>query len=158
MLYLTIAYDWFLFGHQLSHRLKKAHEIMFYTFDILGHLLSADFSLYLGDYVPPRSAKEAPRLRSQAEAEVASSSSDAGSVTSSPEASSSTSADPTPIISPNPTLIPSKTKVSMDEMLNQPINNLDLPTRIDARKHRLFELRDRFFYFYKTFIYPTYRK
>lgn len=261
MLYLAIAYDWFLFGHQLSHRLKKAHEIMFYTFDVLGHLLSPDFSLYLGEYEPPTNVRDTPQKRPQTPSKASSSSSSTVSSASSssgappsnttptapeapnttvssanatetiidttqstdttespandstevqkvdteikeisvdssdatsatPEASQQNSdtnspTKPSPddnnssageetapspqIVSPEP--VPATASTSnpatprkenptppVSEMLNQSIVGLSLEDRIDARKHRLFELRDRFFYFYKTCVYPTYRK
>ena len=223
MLYLTVAYDWFLFGHQLAHRLKKSHEIMFYTFDVLGHLLSADFSLYLGDYVPPTNVKDQPQLRTPAAststspiaspslsgpvAAPSAASSDASNVQSlvvvptteelpSPQISPSNTSEATignaetaasallktvvdtanstpisasPSSGPTPSInitthneisapVAKKPSPDMAEMLNQPVARLDLDDRIAARKHRLFELRDRFFFFYKTCIYPTYHK
>lgn len=305
MLYLTIAYDWFLFGHQLSHRLKKQQEIMFYTFDVLGHLLAADFSLYLGDFAhlanartnpsqqpmpsssapasPPSSARvEEPATSSASSSEsnvhshipstsapsptfvdqVAASShnieentktsesqvhasegaekdasttkieSDVSmleidsqepkhSVTSdilgeipvgqslseqdaidvqepkssledpssppavtlpadskvSPISSTTTqgnsetpiAAATIPVSSPRapvdaktgeskPPTTPRSAGPTVAEMLNQSVVGLPMDDKIDARKHRLFEIRDRFFYFYKTHVYPTYRK
>ena len=262
-LYLTVAYDWFLFGHELAHRLKKSYEIMFYTFDVLGHLLSAEFSLFLGNYIPPTTAKEAPRhlppqllspsavpsgfsilaslspsssthtntksvvvptINSPAAmtphvtpappsprqhfdlpstAVPNSSMASSSSPSSSPSSSSSSSSSSLPIsstgvhpilsspalpptyetsvppssprfLSPavshtsssnpstsyheNPTTSPRRGTPTIDEMLHHPVTGLELRDRIEARKHRLFELRDRFLYFYKTCIYPTYHK
>ncbi|XP_067834193.1 myotubularin-related protein 14 isoform X2 [Heptranchias perlo] len=44
ILYLTIAYDWFLFGHMLSDRLSKGEEIFFFCFNFLKHITSEEFS------------------------------------------------------------------------------------------------------------------
>ncbi|XP_078270261.1 phosphatidylinositol-3,5-bisphosphate 3-phosphatase MTMR14 isoform X3 [Rhinoraja longicauda] len=43
ILYLTIAYDWFLFGHMLSDRLSKGEEIFFFCFNFLKHITSEEF-------------------------------------------------------------------------------------------------------------------
>lgn len=40
MVYLTVGYDWFLFGHQLGCRLSKREEIMKYCFYYLKPLIS----------------------------------------------------------------------------------------------------------------------
>ncbi|XP_051873543.1 LOW QUALITY PROTEIN: myotubularin-related protein 14 [Pristis pectinata] len=45
ILYLTIAYDWFLFGHMLSDRLSKGEEIFFFCFNFLKHITSEEFSV-----------------------------------------------------------------------------------------------------------------
>ncbi|XP_068108659.1 myotubularin-related protein 14 isoform X2 [Hyperolius riggenbachi] len=44
ILYLTIAYDWFLFGHMLVDRLSKGEEIFFFCFNFLKHITSEEFS------------------------------------------------------------------------------------------------------------------
>uniref|UniRef100_A0A674EVX3 Myotubularin related protein 14 n=1 Tax=Salmo trutta TaxID=8032 RepID=A0A674EVX3_SALTR len=44
ILYLTIAYDWFLFGHMLPDRLTKGEEIFFFCFNFLKHIVSEKFS------------------------------------------------------------------------------------------------------------------
>ncbi|CAL9704398.1 unnamed protein product [Knipowitschia caucasica] len=44
ILYLTIAYDWFLFGHMLPDRLSKGEEIFFFCFNFLKHIVSERFS------------------------------------------------------------------------------------------------------------------
>uniref|UniRef100_A0A671TJ38 Myotubularin related protein 14 n=1 Tax=Sparus aurata TaxID=8175 RepID=A0A671TJ38_SPAAU len=44
ILYLTIAYDWFLFGHMLPDRLSKGEEIFFFCFNFLKHIVSEKFS------------------------------------------------------------------------------------------------------------------
>ncbi|KAK1158506.1 myotubularin-related protein 14 isoform X1 [Acipenser oxyrinchus oxyrinchus] len=44
ILYLTIAYDWFLFGHMLPDRLSKGEEIFFFCFNFLKHVTSEKFS------------------------------------------------------------------------------------------------------------------
>uniref|UniRef100_A0A3Q4N0N5 Myotubularin related protein 14 n=1 Tax=Neolamprologus brichardi TaxID=32507 RepID=A0A3Q4N0N5_NEOBR len=43
ILYLTIAYDWFLF-HMLPDRLSKGEEIFFFCFNFLKHIVSEKFS------------------------------------------------------------------------------------------------------------------
>ncbi|MBN3325815.1 MTMRE protein, partial [Atractosteus spatula] len=45
ILYLTIAYDWFLFGHMLPDRLCKGEEIFFFCFNFLKHITSETFSV-----------------------------------------------------------------------------------------------------------------
>lgn len=45
ILYLTIAYDWFLFGHMLPDRLSKGEEIFFFCFNFLKHIVSEKFSV-----------------------------------------------------------------------------------------------------------------
>uniref|UniRef100_A0A669P0D5 Myotubularin related protein 14 n=1 Tax=Phasianus colchicus TaxID=9054 RepID=A0A669P0D5_PHACC len=44
ILYLTVAYDWFLFGHMLADRLNKGEEIFFFCFNFLKHITSEEFS------------------------------------------------------------------------------------------------------------------
>ncbi|XP_048404039.1 myotubularin-related protein 14 isoform X4 [Stegostoma tigrinum] len=44
ILYLTIAYDWFLFGHMLADRLSKGEEIFFFCFNFLKHITLEEFS------------------------------------------------------------------------------------------------------------------
>ncbi|KAE8612436.1 hypothetical protein XENTR_v10012854 [Xenopus tropicalis] len=44
ILYLTVAYDWFLFGHMLNDRLSKGEEIFFFCFNFLKHITSDEFS------------------------------------------------------------------------------------------------------------------
>ncbi|XP_007500235.1 myotubularin-related protein 14 isoform X5 [Monodelphis domestica] len=44
ILYLTVAYDWFLFGHMLVDRLSKGEEIFFFCFSFLKHITSEEFS------------------------------------------------------------------------------------------------------------------
>jgi len=43
ILYLTLAYDWYLFGHNLPERLKYDEEILYFTFLILPHLVGNEF-------------------------------------------------------------------------------------------------------------------
>ncbi|XP_051751995.1 myotubularin-related protein 14 isoform X5 [Ctenopharyngodon idella] len=45
ILYLTIAYDWFLFGHMLPDRLSKGEEIFFFCFNFLKHIVCETFSV-----------------------------------------------------------------------------------------------------------------
>ncbi|CAC5381659.1 MTMR14 [Mytilus coruscus] len=44
ILYLTLAYDWYLFGHNLPDRVHKGEEILFFCFNFLTHIASDDFS------------------------------------------------------------------------------------------------------------------
>lgn len=45
ILYLTIAYDWYLFGHNLPDRLSKGEEIFFFCFYILKYIMDDEFSV-----------------------------------------------------------------------------------------------------------------
>lgn len=45
MLYLTLSYDWLLFGHNLSDRLNKGEDIFFFCFNFLRHITSSEFSV-----------------------------------------------------------------------------------------------------------------
>lgn len=45
MAYLTLAYDWYLFGHQLSDRLKRGEDIMFFCFHVLKYIVDEEFSI-----------------------------------------------------------------------------------------------------------------
>lgn len=44
ILYFTIAYDWFLFGHNLPDRLCKGEEIFFFCFYVLKHIMDDEFT------------------------------------------------------------------------------------------------------------------
>lgn len=43
--YLTLAYDWYLFGHNLNDRLNKGEEIMLFCFYFLPYISSEEFSI-----------------------------------------------------------------------------------------------------------------
>ncbi|KAH8393302.1 hypothetical protein KR215_002786 [Drosophila sulfurigaster] len=45
MAYLTLAYDWYLFGHQLPDRLKRGEDIMFFCFHVLKFITDEEFSI-----------------------------------------------------------------------------------------------------------------
>ncbi|XP_060537219.1 myotubularin-related protein 14 [Cylas formicarius] len=45
IIYLTIGYDWMLFGHHLANRLHKKEEIFYFCFYMLKFIASDDFSL-----------------------------------------------------------------------------------------------------------------
>lgn len=45
ILYLTIAYDWMAFGHDLQDRLNKGEEIFFFCFYFLKFITSDDFTI-----------------------------------------------------------------------------------------------------------------
>ncbi|CAH1121001.1 unnamed protein product [Ceutorhynchus assimilis] len=44
ILYLTLSYDWYLFGHHLSNRLFKHEEILAFCFDFLRYMVGEEFS------------------------------------------------------------------------------------------------------------------
>lgn len=46
ILYLTIAYDWYLFGHCLPDRIEKGEEIFRFCFHFLKFITSDEFSVY----------------------------------------------------------------------------------------------------------------
>lgn len=46
--FLTVAYDWYLFGHNLSDRLQKGEEILFFTFYFLQFITGEEFNV---DYI-----------------------------------------------------------------------------------------------------------
>ncbi|CAF1232368.1 unnamed protein product [Rotaria magnacalcarata] len=43
IIYLTLAYDWYLFGHNLPERLAHGEEILYFTFMVLPHLIDDRF-------------------------------------------------------------------------------------------------------------------
>ena len=45
ILYLTLAYDWFLFGHQFHDRRTKREDILYFCFDFLPRISDAVFSM-----------------------------------------------------------------------------------------------------------------
>uniref|UniRef100_A0A1A9VKM3 Uncharacterized protein n=1 Tax=Glossina austeni TaxID=7395 RepID=A0A1A9VKM3_GLOAU len=45
MAYFTLAYDWYLFGHQLPDRLKRGEDIMFFCFHVLKFITDDEFSI-----------------------------------------------------------------------------------------------------------------
>ena len=45
ILYLTLAYDWLLFGHNLEDRLNKGEEILFFCFYFLSHIVDREYSV-----------------------------------------------------------------------------------------------------------------
>ena len=45
IVYLTLAYDWFLFNHQFSDRIYKNEEIMRFCFEFLNDMTSEEYSL-----------------------------------------------------------------------------------------------------------------
>ncbi|KYQ92015.1 hypothetical protein DLAC_06841 [Tieghemostelium lacteum] len=46
MLVLTVAYDWFLFSHQLSDRASRGEDIFYFCFYFLEYITSMDFSVH----------------------------------------------------------------------------------------------------------------
>eukprot|EP01122_Echinamoeba_exundans_P006145 TRINITY_DN1675_c0_g1_i3.p1 TRINITY_DN1675_c0_g1~~TRINITY_DN1675_c0_g1_i3.p1 ORF type:complete len:466 (-),score=71.36 TRINITY_DN1675_c0_g1_i3:51-1448(-) len=51
ILYLTIAYDWMLFRHQLVHRQSRGEDIFFFCFYFLDFIKGKDFSVHNIDNV-----------------------------------------------------------------------------------------------------------
>lgn len=45
ILFLTVAYDWFLFGHSLPERLQRGEEVFFFCFNFLKNIASDDYSV-----------------------------------------------------------------------------------------------------------------
>ncbi|CAG7819417.1 unnamed protein product [Allacma fusca] len=45
ILYLTLAYDWLLFGHNLEDRLNKGEEILCFCFYFLTHIIDREYSV-----------------------------------------------------------------------------------------------------------------
>lgn len=45
MIFLTVAYDWFLFGHDLPDRLTKGEDIFMFCFYALKYITEEDFSI-----------------------------------------------------------------------------------------------------------------
>lgn len=45
VLFLTVAYDWFLFGHGLPERLQRGEEVFFFCFNFLKNITSEEFSV-----------------------------------------------------------------------------------------------------------------
>lgn len=45
ILYLTLAYDWYLFGHHLPDRLNKGEEILYFCFHFLSYIISEEYSV-----------------------------------------------------------------------------------------------------------------
>ncbi|KAL5013804.1 hypothetical protein ScPMuIL_008074 [Solemya velum] len=62
ILYLSIAYDWYLFGHNLNDRLSKGEEILFFCFNFLRHITSNEFSVK-----PKRTKNRTPASRTNSE-------------------------------------------------------------------------------------------
>lgn len=56
ILYLTIAYDWMLFGHHLPDRISKGEEIFFFCFYMLKHLVADDYSIAAGRHKATKTA------------------------------------------------------------------------------------------------------
>lgn len=54
MIFLTIAYDWFLFGHDLPDRLTKGEDIFVFCFYALKYIMDEEFSV-IGHRLVPHS-------------------------------------------------------------------------------------------------------
>ncbi|CAN9512158.1 unnamed protein product [Ophioblennius macclurei] len=109
ILYLTIAYDWFLFGHMLPDRLSKGEEIFFFCFNFLKHIVSENFSAVKkrrrtnshfkdGDFT----LEDLCQLKSRDRGSVTSLSSDFSLITEEVGGSSSLSNDATDLFSGQP--------------------------------------------------------
>ncbi|RDD47133.1 Myotubularin-related protein 14 [Trichoplax sp. H2] len=55
ILYITVAYDWLLFGHQLPERLDKGEDIFYFCFDFLQYITTEEFSKPCAAKLPPGS-------------------------------------------------------------------------------------------------------
>ncbi|GFN88842.1 myotubularin-related protein 14 [Plakobranchus ocellatus] len=60
ILYLTLAYDWYLFGHDLPDRLRNEQEIMHFCFKVLQDISSDEFSISPGTRSPTASMVSPP--------------------------------------------------------------------------------------------------
>lgn len=158
MLYLTVAYDWVLFGHQLGHRLSNRQEIMYFCFYVLQHLLSDEFSLGLG-----------PNAAEVIALQKASSSSSSSTTLAPPIVGSSTStstplkpssSDPLISGSPpaSPVRSPSANSFPRSPKARPPVSEDELSTRQTQRKDRLFDLSSKFLKFYNDHTEPVYKK
>ncbi|ESO11037.1 hypothetical protein HELRODRAFT_190283 [Helobdella robusta] len=63
MLYLTVAYDWYLFGHCFPVRNKRGEEIFLFCFTFLKEILNDEYNIYeisqnLSSTVPGESVQE----------------------------------------------------------------------------------------------------
>jgi hypothetical protein len=57
--YLTLAYDWYLFGHNLADRVSKGEEILFFCFYFLKYIASSEYSVdYYARQVREKSAAD----------------------------------------------------------------------------------------------------
>eukprot|EP00053_Salpingoeca_punica_P014423 m.131176 g.131176 ORF g.131176 m.131176 type:complete len:627 (-) comp16453_c1_seq5:246-2126(-) len=59
LLYLTVAYDWMLFGHQLKDRRKRGEDIFVFCFDFLQYITGPEFQFRPSDWDVEESLAEA---------------------------------------------------------------------------------------------------
>ncbi|XP_007573365.1 myotubularin-related protein 14 isoform X3 [Poecilia latipinna] len=109
ILYLTIAYDWFLFGHMLPDRLSKGEEIFFFCFNFLKHIVSEKFSAVRKQRRKNSHFKESDftvedlcQLRSRDRGSITSLSSDFSLITEELAGASCPNADPVDLFSGHP--------------------------------------------------------
>ncbi|XP_008408617.1 myotubularin-related protein 14 isoform X2 [Poecilia reticulata] len=109
ILYLTIAYDWFLFGHMLPDRLSKGEEIFFFCFNFLKHIVSEKFSALRKQRRKNSHFKESDftvedlcQLRSRDRGSITSLSSDFSLITEELPGASCPNADPVDLFSGHP--------------------------------------------------------
>ncbi|XP_032405039.1 myotubularin-related protein 14 isoform X1 [Xiphophorus hellerii] len=109
ILYLTIAYDWFLFGHMLPDRLSKGEEIFFFCFNFLKHIVSEKFSAVRKQRRKNSHFKDSDftvedlcRLRSRDRGSITSLSSDFSLITEELAGASCPNADPVDLFSGQP--------------------------------------------------------
>jgi len=57
IVYLTVAYDWFLFGHNFPDRIAKGEDIFFFCFNFLRYIISDEFSSKKRQRRPSRQMK-----------------------------------------------------------------------------------------------------
>lgn len=182
MLYLCVAYDWALFGHQLGHRLSKRYEIIYFCFYVLQHLLSDEFSLGLGPH-----CEEVIALTTQSSSSSSSSTSELPSSAESTRTNSERSDLSTP---KKRRLIDSDGVVLLDEnehtsssssssasgsstpprtpsiglaspkspRVRPPTTETELVERQALRKARLFDLSEKFMALYNKYTEPIYKR
>ncbi|KAK0063207.1 myotubularin-related protein 14 [Biomphalaria pfeifferi] len=60
ILYLTLGYDWYLFGHDLPDRLNNEQEVLYFCFKVLKDIASEEFSVAPRP-LPPQALASSPR-------------------------------------------------------------------------------------------------
>ncbi|KAH9496325.1 Myotubularin- protein 14, partial [Bulinus truncatus] len=58
ILYLTLGYDWYLFGHDLPDRLSNEQEVLYFCFKVLKDVASEDFSVVSRSMPMPSSQQQ----------------------------------------------------------------------------------------------------
>ncbi|CAL8109799.1 unnamed protein product [Orchesella dallaii] len=87
ILYLTLAYDWLLFGHNLEDRLSKGEEILFFCFYFLKYIVNCEYNVEASKEVPKSQDSKIGRTRNDSDIQLDGVLLEGGSLTS-PEGSS----------------------------------------------------------------------